>query len=73
MTLKILIALMSAFREAQADESVMISSGPYSPECVEGRFCELRHDGTDLAKILTAYRWNDGDRKMRPKTLLIRS
>jgi hypothetical protein len=35
MTLTILIALMSAFREAQADESVMISFGPYSPECVE--------------------------------------
>jgi hypothetical protein len=36
MTLKILIALMmSAFREAQADESVMNSFAPYSPECVE--------------------------------------
>jgi hypothetical protein len=30
--LTILIALMSAFREAQADEIVMISFGPYSPE-----------------------------------------
>jgi hypothetical protein len=40
--LTILIALMSAFREAQADEIVMISFGPYSPECVEGKFCELR-------------------------------
>jgi hypothetical protein len=38
MTLTILIALMSAFREAQADESVMISFSPYSPECVEGAF-----------------------------------
>jgi hypothetical protein len=36
MTLTILIALMmSAFREAQADESVMISFGPYSPESVK--------------------------------------
>jgi hypothetical protein len=45
MTLTILIALMmSAFREAQADESVMISLGPYPPECVEGKFLELRVD-----------------------------
>jgi hypothetical protein len=41
MTLTILIALMSAFREAQADESVMISFSPYSPECVEGVFSEV--------------------------------
>jgi hypothetical protein len=32
---------MSAFREAQADESVMISFSPYSPECVEGVFSEV--------------------------------
>jgi hypothetical protein len=42
MTLTILIALMSAFSEAQADESVMISFGPYSAECVEDEFCEVR-------------------------------
>src|SRR5215212_3645158 len=45
MTLKILIAHMSAFREAQADESVMNSFAPYSPECVELEFCELCADG----------------------------
>src|SRR5215208_4853376 len=45
MTLTILIALMSAFREAQADESVMISFGPYSPECLEVEFRELRLNG----------------------------
>jgi hypothetical protein len=33
---------MSTFRKAQADESVMISFGPYSPECVEDEFCEVR-------------------------------
>jgi hypothetical protein len=40
--LTILIALMSAFREARADEIVMISFGSYSPECVEDEFCEVR-------------------------------
>jgi hypothetical protein len=43
MTLKILIAHMSAFREAQADESVMNSFAPYSPECVELEFSEVPH------------------------------
>jgi hypothetical protein len=38
MILTILVALMSASREAQADESVMISFGGYSPECVEKLF-----------------------------------
>jgi hypothetical protein len=32
MILTILVALMTAFRKAQADEIVMISFGPYSPE-----------------------------------------
>jgi hypothetical protein len=41
MTLMILIALMSDFREAQADESVMISFARYSPRCVEGEFSEV--------------------------------
>jgi hypothetical protein len=27
--------MMSAFREARADEIVMISFGPYTPQCVE--------------------------------------
>jgi hypothetical protein len=35
MTLTIPIALMSAFREAQDDEILMILFGSYSPECVE--------------------------------------
>jgi hypothetical protein len=33
---------MTAFREARADEIVMISFGSYSPECVEDEFCEVR-------------------------------
>jgi hypothetical protein len=33
---------MTAFREAQADESVMISFGPYSLKCLEGVFSEVR-------------------------------
>jgi hypothetical protein len=33
---------MSAFREAQADESVMISFGPYSPGYVEEVFSEVQ-------------------------------
>jgi hypothetical protein len=50
---------MSAFREAQADESVMISlrSGPYSPECVEGEFSEVRTftiPGSSANKIVAA-------------------
>src|SRR5215216_7037032 len=38
MTLTFLVALTSAFSEARVDESAMISSGPYSPECVEKLF-----------------------------------
>jgi hypothetical protein len=44
MILTILVALISASREAQADESVMISFGPYSPECVEQVFSEFGHE-----------------------------
>ena len=42
MTLTILIALMSAFSEARADETVMIPFSPYSPKSIEGRLSEVR-------------------------------
>ena len=39
-------ALMTAFRKAQADESVMISLRSLaSPNVLEGEFCELRLNG----------------------------
>ena len=42
MTLRVLVALILAFREARSDESAMISFSHYSPECVEVEFCELQ-------------------------------
>jgi hypothetical protein len=41
MTLAVVGALISAFREARADETSMIPFGAYSPECVEGEFCDV--------------------------------
>jgi hypothetical protein len=40
MTLRVLGALISTFSEARADESAMISFGPYSPEYVEVAFSD---------------------------------
>src|SRR5918999_4210774 len=45
MTLTFLVALISPFSKAWADESRMIRFDPYSPECVEGELCELRLNG----------------------------
>jgi len=42
MTLTFLIALISPFSEARADESAMISFGSYSLSCLEEEFSEVR-------------------------------
>jgi hypothetical protein len=65
MTLTFLIALISPFREARADESAMISFGsypgsscPYSLECVEEEFYEVR--GSKLPRLGVPLRHRGG-------------